>query len=214
MDRMKQYLIATDSIDCGKQSIKKKAENLTGGADNVVDKAVRIFYFVRDKIKYNPYLFTNVFKDFRASKILEKKEGFCIQKAVLLTALARASGIPARLRFADIRNHILNKKIMEFHQTSLLPYHGYNELYIRGKWTKAAPTFDLKLCEKHRIIPVEFDGINDATLHYRNLDGMLHIEYVQDHGYYYDLPFKKIIDANIQVFGSDYFEQISRIAEA
>ena len=213
MERMEPYLRATDTVDCGKDSIKEKAANLTRSADNVVEKAKRLFYFVRDEIKYNPYLFTNVFDEFKASRVLGIEAGFCIQKAVLLAALARASGIPARLRFANIRNHLLSKEVMKVHHTNLLPYHGYNELYINGRWVKATPTFDLKLCEQNRIIPVEFDGTNDATLHPRNRDGRLHIEYIQDHGHFDDLPFKQIIDANLRVCGSDYFERFSKFLE-
>jgi len=63
-----------------------------------------LFYFVRDEIKYTIYISKLREKDNRATEILSRKKGYCVQKAVLLVALARASGIPARLRFADIVN--------------------------------------------------------------------------------------------------------------
>ena len=208
MDQMKKYLRATYAIDCENEAIRKKAEEITGDTDNVTEKAGLLFYFVRDRIKYNPYLFTNVLDNYRASKVLEKGEGFCVQKAVLLTALARAADIPARLRFADILNHIVSGKMGEFNPKNLYPYHGYDDLFINGQWIKATPAFDIIMCEKNQIIPVEFDGLIDGTFHSHNLEGKLHIEYIRDHGHYDDLPFDSIIDANVEVYGSDYFERV------
>lgn len=213
MEPMEKYLRPTYAIDCGNEAIKEKAADLTKGQQKVVGKAKNLFYFVRDGIKYNPYIFTNVPEEFRASVVLGSGEGFCIQKAVLLAALARAVGIPSRLRFADIRNHIVPEKLDKLNPGNVFFYHGYDELYIGGKWIKAAPIFDLRMCEENRIVPVEFDGKNDAILHSRNRDGKLHIEYIQDHGHYDDLPLDKVIDAYVQVHGADYFEQLVRFRE-
>ncbi len=75
----------------------------------------------------------------------------------------------------------------------MLPYHGYAELYLGGKWVKANPDFDLQTCEANRIIPVEFDGKDDYVLHSHNQDGKLHVEYLKDLGHYYDdLPLDTI----------------------
>ena len=202
MDQMEKYLRPTPTIDCDNESIKENAQNLIKGQQQVIDKAKSLFYFVRDEIKYNPYVQFDLLEDYQASKTLERGDGFCIQKAVLLAALARAAGIPARLRHADIRNHLIPDKLMEIMGTNLFAFHGYDELYIEGKWIKATPAFDLKMCQENRIIPVEFDGKGDAIFHSHNLDGKLHIEYIQGHGHYDDLPFDKILDTAIQTYGS------------
>jgi transglutaminase-like putative cysteine protease len=201
MDRMEKYLKPTAKIDSDNPSIKEKAENLIRGKREAADKAKSLFYWVRDEIKYNPFLALEVLENYRASKTLERGQGFCIEKAAVLAAFARAVGIPARLHFADIRNYLVSDKLLKVMGTNLFSYHGYTELYIDGKWVKATPAFDLKMCHKNRIIPVEFDGKNDAVLNTHNVDGRLHIEYVKDHGYREDVPVAEILAAWEKLYG-------------
>lgn len=214
MDQMEDYLRPTSTIDCDSEPVKQKAQTLTENQEDEVDKARTLFYFVRDQVKYNPYVLSDLPEYYCASRILDIREGFCIQKAVLLAALSRAVGIPARLHLAAIRNHLVPDKLRELMGTDLFPTHGYDELYIEGKWVKATPAFDLNMCQQNRIIPVDFDGKNDAIFHSHNLDGKLHIEYVQDHGHYDDLPFNKIIDLRIQELGADFFDRARQAIEA
>jgi transglutaminase-like putative cysteine protease len=192
MEEREKYLKSTPIIDCGHKAIQEKANEVTKRQTGVIGKASRLFYFVRDEIKYNPYLPRYLPEHFRASNTLARKEGFCVQKAVLLVALCRAIGIPARLRFAIIRNHLLPEKVAGLLNTNLLPDHGYTELYINDKWVKATPSFDLGTCKKNRIVPVEFDGINDAKLHSHTQDGKFHIEYILERGAYEDVPMHEI----------------------
>ena len=203
---IEEYLKATPLIDCEAKPIKDKAQSLTRGQKDSIEKAKSLFYFVRDKIKYNPYVPRYLPEHFQASNILSQGNGFCFQKAILLVALARAVGIPARLRHAHIRNHLLPDKIAKMIRTNVLPDHGYAELYLEGKWVKAAPVFDLRMCQKNRIIPVEFDGKNDAVFHSHNQDGKLHIEYIKDCGHYQDVPLDKIWEAMIQAVGPNYID--------
>jgi len=198
---LEEYLKPTPAIDCETRSIKEKAQELTSRQEKITDKAKTIFYFVRDEIEYDPYLPRHLVEHYRASTILDRGGGYCVQKAVLLAALARAAGIPTRLRFANIRNHLHFGRLAKLMGTNLFIYHGYDELYIEGKWIKATPTFDLKMCRKHHIVPVEFDGKKDALFHTYNQDGELQIEYVCDHGHYQDLPFNEIRIARIHGYG-------------
>lgn len=200
MRNTERYLRPTPSIDCDNESIKQKADDLTKAQGKDMDKAKSLFYFVRDEIKYNP-IPLDFSEGYRASNTLERKEGFCVEKASLLAAFARAVGIPARLHLADIRNHLVSDRLMEVMGTNLFSYHGYSELFIDGKWVKATPAFDLKMCHQNRIIPVEFNGKNDAIFHPHNVDGKLHIEYVHDHGHYEDIPFDDILAAWEQLYG-------------
>jgi len=193
---MQRYLNCTYTIDCEEESVKEKAQILTMDKETTVDKATALFYFVRDGIKYNPYVPIYILEDNRASITLERGEGYCVQKAILLAALARASGIPTKLGFADIRNYILPKKIADaMRGENLFIYHGYVAFYLDRKWVKATPAFDLKMCKKNLIIPVDFDGRSDAQFHRNNREGKLHIEYVRDHGYFDDLPWEKLLEA-------------------
>ena len=199
---MGEYLKPTFFVDCNNKLIQQKTVYLTKEREDITDKAKSLFYFVRDEIKYNFYTPKSLPEHYRASNILSQREGYCVQKAVLLCALARAAGIRARLGFATIRNNIVPEKLSKVMGTNIFVYHGYVELHIEGKWVKATPTFDIRMCEENRIIPVEFDGKNDAMFHSHNRDGKLHIEYLTDLGRYNDIPLDKIWDAWIQTYKS------------
>jgi transglutaminase-like putative cysteine protease len=208
---IEEYLKPTATIDCGNQLIREKAWNLTKGANDTPAKSRNLFYWVRDEIKYNPLVPLEILESYRASETLRRGEGFCVEKAAVLAALARAVGIPARLHFADIRNHLISSRLLEVMNTNLFSYHGYSELYIHGRWVKATPAFDLNMCLEKRIIPVEFDGQHHALLHSRNSDGKLHIEYVQDHGHSIDVPIEEILAAWMQHYGVAAQERLTRV---
>lgn len=195
---MDKYLSATFTFDCDSDSIKAKAQELTRELNNDVDKAIALFYFVRDAISYNLYVPKHMPEHFRASNTLARGKGYCVQKAVLLVALARAVGIPARLCCAKIRNHLVPPKVLERLKSDIFPWHGYAELYLEGKWVKATPAFDLRMCQEQRLIPVEFDGHNDAKFPAYNLDGKKHIEYLLDRGPFDDVPLDQIRKALIE----------------
>jgi len=199
-DTLKLYLKPTSVIDSNSKVIQEKATSLTEKYSSQREKARELFYFVRDRIKYNPYLALSSIEDYRASKTLQRGEGFCIQKAVVLTALARAVGIPARLGFADIRNHLAPKELTELMGTNIFFYHGYSELWLNNKWVKATPAFNIEMCNKFDIRPVEFDGSRDAVFHERNKRGEIHIEYLKYHGTFADLPFREIKQVFIEKY--------------
>jgi transglutaminase-like putative cysteine protease len=189
---MEEYLKATSTVDSNHPTIKNKAQEVTKGQKGAIEKARSLFYFVRDGIKYNPYLPRYLPEHFRASNTLARGEGFCIQKAALLIALSRAVGIPARFHFVILRNHILPEKIAELLVSNVIPDHGFVEFHLDGKWVGATPAFDLEMCQKYGIIPVEFDGKNDAKFHSHTQDGKLHIEYIFDRGTYADVPIEEV----------------------
>jgi transglutaminase-like putative cysteine protease len=189
---MERYLKPTSVIDSDNSVIQEKAQKVTKDQEGDIKKAQSLFYFVRDEIKYNPYVPRYLREHFRASNTLARREGFCIQKAVLLATLGRAIGIPSRLGFSIIRNYLLPEKMAELLQDNVITDHGYTELYLSAKWVKATPAFDNEMCQKNRIIPVEFDGKNDARFHSHTRDGELHIEYLLDRGPYDDAPLDEI----------------------
>jgi len=215
---MEKYLKCTDIIDCDTKSIRAKAQALTEGLATDREKAVALFYFVRDEIKFNPYAAGDLLEYNKASVVLERGHGFCYQKAIVLVALARVVGIPARLGFADIRNQRLSQKFLErMFGCNRLVYHGWAELYIDGKWVMATPAYDLEMCRENHFIPVDFDGVNDARLHRYTEDGELHVEYIGEHGHYEDLPWEEILDARDELvaqLGVDVNEFMARWKEA
>jgi len=193
------YLRSTYVVNSNSKIIKDKAALLIEKRSSQEEKAKALFYFVRDEIKYSPYPPRSI-EGYRASETLQRKEGYCVQKAVVLTALARAVDIPSRLGFADIKNHLAPKELIEMMGTNLFVYHGYSELSLNSKWVKATPAFNIELCNRFGIKPVEFNGVSDAIFHGKNKKGELHIEYIKYHGTFADLPFEEIMQAFIDQY--------------
>ncbi len=189
---MEEYLKPTSIVDFNHPTVKNKAQEITNGQKEAIEKARSLFYFVRDTIKYNPYLPRYLSEHFRASNTLARREGFCITKAALLISMSRAVGIPARFHFVILRNHLLPEKMAELLVSNVIPDHSFAEFYLDGKWVGATPAFDLEMCQKYGIIPVEFDGKKDAKFHSRTQNGKLHIEYIFDRGTYADVPMEEI----------------------
>jgi transglutaminase-like putative cysteine protease len=208
---VEDYLKPTATIDCGNQLVREKAYNLAKGTSDTSAKARNLFYWVRDEIKYNPLVPLEAFESYRASETMRRGEGNCVEKAAVLAALARSVGIPSRLHFADIRNYLVSSRLLEVMKTNLFIYHGYTELHIGGRWIKATPAFDLKMCQEKRILPVEFNGQQHALLHSRNSDGKLQIEYVRDRGHSIDVPVERILAAWMRHYGVAAQERLTRV---
>ena len=203
-NQFEKYLAPTDIIDSDNDAITEYAANvINDGSNDHIEKAVKLYYAVRDGIWYNPYLPFYRPEHYRASNVLKTGRAFCIGKATLLCALGRACGIPSRVGFADVRNHLATKQLLEFLGSDLFTYHGFTEFYLNGKWLKATPAFNIQLCKKHKVIPLEFDGREDSIFHPFNLEEKQFMEYVADHGTYADIPVEKIVAAWREVYGED-----------
>jgi transglutaminase-like putative cysteine protease len=163
------------------------------GAASDVERSVRLYYAVRDLIRYDPYRIELTIQGMSASRALEVKHGWCVSKAILLAACCRSSGIAARLGFADVRNHLSTARMRQMMQTDIFYWHGYTEILLEGRWVKATPAFNIELCEKFRLLPLEFDGRNDSLYHPFDAVGNRHMEYVNHRGTYSDLPLEEII---------------------
>ena len=98
MEDLSIYLQPSEFFDFNKKSVMNKAIEITNGLESQKEKAIALFYWVRDEIKYNMALFVPKVKNyFMASKTIHRREGFCVSKSILLSTLARAVGIPARI---------------------------------------------------------------------------------------------------------------------
>jgi transglutaminase-like putative cysteine protease len=192
---MERCLRPTWFIDSDHPEVVRFAKETAEGADSDPERAVRLFYVVRDRIRYDPYTSNLEPETFKASLILGRDATFCIPKAILLAAAARALGIPSRLGFADVRNHLATERLLRLLRTDLFVFHGYTELFLGGRWVKATPTFNLSLCEKFNVEPLEFNGHDDALLHPFDRERKRHMEYVQSHGSYDDMPLEEMARA-------------------
>jgi transglutaminase-like putative cysteine protease len=191
---VKQYLEPARYIDSAHPAVAAFAARHAGEGDDR-ERAVALYYAVRDGIRYNPFLDFSDDAVFRGSACLDSSEGFCIGKAALLAAVARAAGIPARVGFADVKNHLTTPQLRERMGSDLFIYHGYNELFLDGKWVKATPAFNRELCERFRVKPLEFDGREDSIFHPFDADDRRHMEYLRDRGSHADVPVEEITKA-------------------
>ncbi|MEO1957685.1 MAG: transglutaminase family protein [Methylophilaceae bacterium] len=194
-NNLTEFLKPTVFIDSDNAKVVEFANKAIAGASTDTDKAIKLYYAVRDGIRYDPYKFYLDEENFTASNTLNSGATYCIPKAVLLTACARAVGIPAQLGFSDVRNHLSTQKLLALMETDVFIWHGYSVLYLGGKWVKATPAFNIEMCARFGVKPLEFDGVHDSFMHAYNQDNEKHMEYLTDHGFFSDLPHQVIVEA-------------------
>jgi transglutaminase-like putative cysteine protease len=191
---MKEFLRPGRYIDSDHPAVIAFARKNSSGK-NSQERAVALYYAVRDGIRYNPFLDFSKDETFQASRCITAGEGFCIGKAALLAACARAEGIPARVGFADVKNHLTTPALRERMGSDLFVYHGFTELLLDGKWVKATPAFNIELCRRFRVKPLEFDGREDSIFHPFDEEDRRHMEYLRDRGSHADVPVAEIMQA-------------------
>lgn len=185
---MRRYLEPGRFIDSDHPSVVEFAENARGASRDPRQQAVGLYYAVRDRIRYNPYVFSRDPDTLKGSHAVLSGESYCVPKATLLAACARHCGIPARIGLADVRNHLSTPKLLAMLRSEVFAMHGYTELYLDGRWVKATPAFNLALCQLFKVEPLEFDGRTDSVFHPFNADGERYMEYLRDHGQFADVP--------------------------
>lgn len=179
-------------IDSDAPAVAAFARAAVGDATDPAEQARRLYYAVRDGIAYDPYV--NYLDDrvFRASACLDAGRAYCVGKASVMTAAARAVGIPAALGLADVRNHLSSPRLRALVGGDEFIFHGYTELFLDGRWVKVTPTFNLALCERFGVRPLDFDGRSDALFHPFDAQGRRHMEYVRYHGTFADVPADRV----------------------
>ncbi len=205
MDRIDEaYLLPTAIIDSDSPLILEYAEKTIGAAGGgPVEKAVKLYYAVRDGIWYDPYYPFYRAEHYRASNVLKSGRGYCVSKASLLCALGRACGVPSRIGFADVRNHLATRQLIEFLGSDLFVYHGFTEFYLGGRWVKATPAFNVELCKRHKVVPLEFNGREDSIFQPYSREKKQFMEYIEDHGVYADIPVDNIVTAWKATYGKE-----------
>lgn len=195
-----EFTIATQTIESLHPSVIEFTQQHCEGVNSSVNRAIKLYYAIRDEIRYDPYRIDLTGSGMRASTTLLARRGWCVSKAVLLAACCRSIGIPARLGFADVRNHLTTQKLQQRMGTDIFYWHGYTEILLANRWVKATPAFGGRLCQKLGLLPLEFDGQNDSLLHPYDAEGHQHMEYLNHRGIYSDLPIEEII----QTFEQQY----------
>jgi transglutaminase-like putative cysteine protease len=202
---LQPQLQATPIIDFDHEAVQTYTTEHAGSSSNQTDQAISLYYAVRDGIRYNPYKFDLTVNGLKASTTIEVGEAWCVPKAALLAAYCRAKGIPARLGYADVRNHLSTARMREQMQTDIFHWHGYTSLFLEEKWVKATPAFNIELCDKFRFRPLEFDGQNDSIYHPFDLEGNKHMDYILLRGEYDDVPLQEMQDTFSKEFKDTSF---------
>jgi transglutaminase-like putative cysteine protease len=206
---MNGYLSPTFYIDFDNNDVIEFAKDCCKDLTTDMEKAKVLYYSVRDGIRYDPYSIDQSTESMKASVILKRKYGYCVAKAIVLTALLRSQNIPARLGFSDVKNHLNTKRLKELMGTDLFIDHGYVEIYLNEKWVKATPAFNLQICQNFKVKPLEFDGITDSIFHEFDTEGNRHMEYVKDYGPFADLPWERILKRSKEAYPK-YFENLKK----
>lgn len=187
------YLSPAEFIDSDHPSIRARAAETAAKTADPAERARLLYQAVRDGIRYDPYIDYTDPESFRASSVLRDGHAYCVGKASLYVALCRASGIPARLGLADVKNHLATPRLLEMVGTDVFAYHGYVEVMPGDQWVKATPTFNVSLCQKLGVPPLDFTGEDDALLQPFDAKGREFMSYITRHGTFFDVPAKFLI---------------------
>ncbi len=187
------YLQPARYVESDAPEVIAFAEAAAGGIADPVERALSIFYAVRDQVLYDPYQIYARREVYSGRVALQRGRGYCVAKAALLAACCRAQGIPARLGFADVRNHLATPRLLEMNGGDVFFWHAYADLWLDGKFVKATPAFNLSLCERFGVLPLDFDGRNDSIFHPYDRNDRRHMEYVDYRGTYADVPVEEIL---------------------
>lgn len=195
-DPLPEFLAPSRFVDSDAPAVRDLAARAIDPADalSVTEKAVRLFDFVRDRVRYDPFHISFDPDDYRASRIAQRESNYCVPKAILLTAMLRAAGIPAAVGFADVRNHLNSPKLADLMQTDLFIYHGYVALWLDGRMFKVTPAFNTELCARFGVRQLIFDGRSDALFHEFDARNQRHMEYVNDRGWFADPPIDRLLE--------------------
>lgn len=186
---MNEFLQPTEFLDFNENSVREFAEKNTVDSTNDKEKAIKLYYAVRDGFQYNPYILDLRREGLKASDLLKRNRGYCVEKAVLLAACARAVGVPSRLSFYIVKNHIATDKLEQMLLKDYLVFHGAAEIFLDGKWLKTTPAFNASLCKYLGVEPLEFDGTKDSIFQEFDHKGNVFMSYLHDYGAFSDLPY-------------------------
>lgn len=183
---MQEYLRATKFIDYEHDLISAFVAQIQPKS-NLKELAIDLYYLVRDAFIYDPYHLNISENGLKASQVVGKKRAWCVEKATLLATVARKFGIPSRLGYAIVKNHIGVDKLIEYLRKEEIVFHGYTELFIDGKWVKCTPAFDKRICAISGVSPLEWNGEEDSLFQAYEGDQQF-MEYLFDYGVFADVP--------------------------
>ncbi len=207
-----KYLQSTYFFDYEDKVIQELIAEFNRDTLSDKERTIGIYTKVRDDWRYDPYSISIAKEKYKSSFLAEKTTGNCVEKSVILIACLRAMKIPARLHLGKVKNHIAVERLIEKFGTNELTPHGMVNVFLDGKWLKLSPAFNKTLCEKFNVEPLEFDGENSSFLQQFNSEGTKFMEYLEDYGFFEDVPLAFMVD-NLKEHYPSIFDTGEEITE-
>jgi len=168
-------------------------------------QAAGIYLKVRDGFLYDPYHLDLRKEALTASAIIGNRRAWCVEKSIVCCASMRALGIPARLGFGIVKNHIGVEKLVKYLQKDEIVFHGFTEVFLDGRWTKCTPAFDRRICRLSGVEPLEWSGEADSLFQaYRGEER--YMEYLHFYGVFPDVPLQ-LMHSEMQQHYPHLFEE-------
>ncbi|WP_027343216.1 transglutaminase-like domain-containing protein [Hamadaea tsunoensis] len=186
-------LAATEFLDHDSDEVAAFVDKTVDPGDDPRERAVKLYYAVRDGLHYEVYGADLSREGMKASAILRAGTGFCIHKSLVYAAVLRRAGVPSRLFYGDVVNHLASDRLRDLVGGNLFRFHALTLVGLDGRWIKSTPVFTKLLCRLYRMRPLEFDGVHDSLYHPYDLDGRRHMEFVTEHGDFADFPYDLVV---------------------
>jgi transglutaminase-like putative cysteine protease len=207
---MEEYLKDTCFLDFNHPNFDEFTQNIDAQKEQK-ELAVLLYFLVRDSFLYDPYHLDLTKNGLKASNVLLKKRAWCVEKSTVLAACARKFGIPSRLGYAIVTNHIGVEKLTHYLRRDEIVFHGFVELFINNKWVKCTPAFDQRICKISNVTPLDWDGETDSL--FQEYDhGKRFMEYKFNYGIFDDVPIK-LMNSEMQKYYPHLFEEIYNTKE-
>lgn len=157
-DEMAPYLESTPFVQVEHPAIRDRAADIVGDAADSLEAARRIYDWVHRKIEKNPTISLP-----SALDVLKQRVGDCNEHTYLYVALARAAGIPARIKVGMV------------YTPSGFYFHAWPAVYT-GEWVEMDPTLGQETVGATHIALLEGELGNQIEL--MKVLGKLHAEVV------------------------------------
>lgn len=190
-------LHATEFLDHDSDVVRDfVAKTLPNGVEDMpeIDRATALYYAVRDGIHYEVYGADLSRHGLKASSTIQRGMGFCVHKSIVYAAALRAVGVPSRIYYGDVRNHLASPRLEELMGGKVFTFHSLTTVFLDGKWVRATPVFNKMLCKLYQIKPLEFDGRTDSMYHPFDENGRRHMEFLRAHGDFDDVPYDMVVN--------------------
>lgn len=185
---MEEFLKSSINIDFESKEIQEYIEEFRN-LPSKIEMAVKLYLKIRDGFLYDPFHLDISPKALVASKVISKKRAWCVEKAILMVACSRALGIPSKLGFAIVTNHLGVDKLEKYLKRNEIVFHGFASLFLENKWVICTPAFDAKVCRLSAVEPLEWNGKTDSL--FQEFQGQQRfMEYKKYYGFFSEIPFE------------------------